>query len=407
MCSVANRLWLAIALLHRLDKRRENWGGFLVNERVLHRVRRHLLLYLYANGSFGIPALMALTLYVFYFCRNWVPEEQINAWTVAMLLSLFVRSWHLWWRWQRNNISLSWLEHEYFVAVTISAILWAMGLIFFMSHLPVTLRMMLTLFSCTYMAAAGVLLLSSDRCYYGVVLPIAGALLLELSSQYDEQWLGIMLSVGGILIFITLTRRRLSHWQVEGLYHRYTNAHMAQELRKTSEYLRLTSQLDGLTAIANRARFDKALETAWRRCNRAQAPLSLILLDVDFFKQFNDKYGHQAGDECLRRVAGLLPQVLRREDDLAARYGGEEFVLLLPFTDQPGAVQVAQTLQKKLAELAIPHGCSEAGSCVTCSMGVARLIPGLELVPGDLVAMADVALYRAKKNGRARIEIAD
>lgn len=366
-----------------------------------------MLLYLYANGSFGIPALAVLTLYVSYFCRDWVSKPQIDAWMVTMLLSLLVRSWHLWWRWRRNNISLSWLDHEYFVAVTVSAILWAMGLIFFMSHLPVTLRMMLTLLSCMYMAAAGILLLSSSRCYYGVVLPIGGALLLELSAQYDEQWLGIMLSVLCILLFITLVRRRLAHWQMEGLYHRYTNAHMAQELRRTSETLRLTSQLDGLTAIANRARFDKALETAWRRCHRAQAPLSLILIDVDFFKQFNDKYGHQAGDECLRRVAGLLPQVLRREDDLAARYGGEEFVLVLPFTDQPGAVQVAQALQKGLAELAIPHGFSEAGSSVTCSMGVARLVPGIELVPGDLVAMADVALYRAKRNGRARIEIAD
>ncbi|MGL4205858.1 MAG: diguanylate cyclase domain-containing protein [Aeromonadaceae bacterium] len=373
----------------------------------MHRVRRQLLLYLYANGSFGIPALAVLTLYVSYFCHDWVPSQQLYAWMVTMLLSLLVRSWHLWWRRQRNNISLAWLDHEYFVAVTISAILWGMGLMFFMSHLPVTLRMMLTLLSCMYMAAAGILLLSSSRCYYGVVIPIGGALLLELGSQYDEQRLGIMLSVSCILLFITLIRRRLSHWQIEGLYHRYTNAHMAQELRKTSEYLRLASQLDGLTAIANRARFDKALETAWRRCNRAQAPLSLILLDVDFFKQFNDKYGHQAGDECLRRVAGLLPQVLRREDDLAARYGGEEFVLLLPFTDQPGALQVAQALQKGLAELAIPHGYSEVGSCVTCSMGLARLVPSIELVPSDLVAMADVALYRAKKNGRARIEIAD
>lgn len=114
----------------------------------------------------------------------------------------------------------------------------------------------------------------------------------------------------------------------------------------------------------------------------------------------------QAGDECLRRVAGLLPQVLRREDDLAARYGGEEFVLVLLFTDQPGAVQVAQALQKGLAELAIPW-LFRGGFLRHLQYGVARLVPGIELVPGDPVAMADVALYRAKRNGRACIEIAD
>lgn len=374
---------------------------------MLHRIRRQLLLYLYTNGSVALPSLLLLALFVTIFCRGWVPQQQLNAWFFAVFTTLSIRGVHLWWRKRRNTVSHSWLEHEYFIGSTVTAILWAMGVIIFMSHLPITLRMVLLLFSCMYVAAAGILLLSSVRCYYGVVIPVFAALLLELGYRQDYESSAVICAVLSMGFFISLIRRRMARWQMEGLYHRYTNAHMAQELRKTSEYLRQVSQLDGLTSIANRARFDKALETAWRRCGRAQAPLSLVLLDVDFFKQFNDKYGHQAGDECLRRVASLLSQVLRREDDLAARYGGEEFVLILPFTDLSGALRVAGLVQKGLIELAIPHKMSQVSPHVTCSMGVATLIPSMELVRTELIEMADVALYRAKKNGRNRIEVAD
>lgn len=365
------------------------------------------MVYLYTNGSVALPSLLLLALFVMIFFGDWVPRTQLNAWFFALLTTLLLRALHLWWRKRRNTVSHSWLEHEYFIGSTITAILWGMGILMFMSHLPVILRMVLLLFSCMYVAAAGVLLLSSVRCYYGVIIPVFAALLLELGYRHDDQSSAVICAILSLGFFISLIRRRMVRWQMEGLYHRYTNAHMALELRKTSEYLRQVSQLDGLTSIANRARFDKALESAWRRCGRAQAPLSLILLDVDFFKQFNDKYGHQAGDECLRRVAGLLSQALRREDDLAARYGGEEFVLLLPFTDLIGAQRVASTVQKALAELAIPHKKSQVNPFVTCSMGIATLVPCMELVRSELVEMADVALYRAKKNGRNRVEVAD
>ena len=178
-------------------------------------------------------------------------------------------------------------------------------------------------------------------------------------------------------------------------------------LKQQSDKLRRLANRDGMTGVFNRRALDEILAVEFRRHMRIAAPLGLAMLDVDFFKQFNDKYGHQAGDECLRRVASLLSQVLRREDDLAARYGGEEFVLILPFTDLSGALRVAGLVQKGLSELAIPHKMSQVSPHVTCSLGVATLIPSMELVRTELVEMADVALYRAKKNGRNRIEVAD
>lgn len=182
---------------------------------------------------------------------------------------------------------------------------------------------------------------------------------------------------------------------------------MAKQLRKRTESLRVASQQDGVTAIANRGKFDEQLELQWRRCSRAAAPLALILLDVDYFKQFNDRYGHQAGDDCLRQLALVLRNVLRRDDDLAARYGGEEFVLLLPFTDVMGAKTVAEAVSQQLQDLTIPHQQSMVAERVTCSLGCACLIPQPDIASSELIEMADVALYRAKKNGRNRIEIAD
>ncbi len=183
------------------------------------------------------------------------------------------------------------------------------------------------------------------------------------------------------------------------LYHRFSNADLVAELKAVSEHLKLTSRLDGLTGIANRAHLDYCLERAWRRCHRARAPLSLVLVDVDYFKQFNDLYGHQLGDECLQQVAGLLAEVQRREDDLAARYGGEEFALLLPCTSMQGALQIAENVRVALKDLSIPHQKSLVSGRVSCSFGVATLVPDQSLSISELIQKADAALYQAKHNG--------
>jgi two-component system chemotaxis family response regulator WspR len=171
---------------------------------------------------------------------------------------------------------------------------------------------------------------------------------------------------------------------------------------KNAELQRL-SAVDGLTGLANRRRFDEALDLECRRARREVAPLSLIMTDVDFFKKYNDAYGHQGGDECLRRVASVLALGARRPADLAARYGGEEFALILPHTSAEGAAIVAETLRTGVAALNILHAGSAAAPHVTLSLGVASLEasdPALE--PKQLVELADVALYSAKRGGRNR-----
>ena len=175
-------------------------------------------------------------------------------------------------------------------------------------------------------------------------------------------------------------------------------------LKRQTDLLRSLSFLDGLTGIANRRRFDDTMAREWRRCARSHLPLSLIILDVDHFKAYNDQYGHQAGDECLRIVAEVLAERARRPSDLVARYGGEEFVCLLPETDGPGATRVAEGFRAAVAERRIPHAQSPVAPYVTISLGVATVIPSVESSPDRLAEMADQLLYRAKRSGRNRVE---
>ncbi len=166
-----------------------------------------------------------------------------------------------------------------------------------------------------------------------------------------------------------------------------------------SELQRLV-HLDGLTEVANRRGFDQHLTKEWRRLAREQAPLSLILCDIDYFKRYNDFYGHQAGDDCLRQIAQAIVRAVQRPADLVARYGGEEFAIILPNTDAEGAVQVAQSIGAEIELLNIPHAKSHVSDVVTVSLGISSQVPHQEMSIELLIATADSSLYAAKNQGR-------
>lgn len=179
---------------------------------------------------------------------------------------------------------------------------------------------------------------------------------------------------------------------------------MATRVREIIQELHRLSALDGLTNIANRRTFTQALEQEWLRSMRQDTPLSALLIDIDYFKQYNDCYGHQAGDDCLKSIASALSLAVQRPADVVARYGGEEFVILLPETDEIGAHAVAQKLQQIVATLCIPHAASPIGDTVSMSIGICTLTPGRGESSQRLIAGADRALYRAKASGRDRIK---
>lgn len=175
------------------------------------------------------------------------------------------------------------------------------------------------------------------------------------------------------------------------------------QLRQLNLELKRLANLDGLTQVANRRRFDDYLAQEWRRSIREEQYLSLILCDVDYFKAYNDCYGHLSGDECLQKIAQTMNNHVKRPADLVARYGGEEFVVVLPNTPLSGAQQVATTLKDQIEELQLPHAQSVVKPYVTMSLGVASVIPRLNLSLEELIACADQALYAAKRQGRNQI----
>jgi diguanylate cyclase (GGDEF)-like protein len=171
-------------------------------------------------------------------------------------------------------------------------------------------------------------------------------------------------------------------------------------LRQQAATLRDMAMTDILTGVANRRCIDERLEIEWRRCRRNQAPLSLIMIDIDYFKVYNDTYGHVAGDNCLQHIAPVLKRGLRRSSDLLGRYGGEEFLCLLPETPLDQAVEKANELGRTVQQLNIVHGHPPAGPVVTISRGVSATIPSGDAELADLLEVTDAMLYQAKRSGR-------
>jgi diguanylate cyclase (GGDEF)-like protein len=229
-----------------------------------------------------------------------------------------------------------------------------------------------------------------------------------LSSKEADQDLDRAIEAGGddYLIkpvsYVVLNAKIRALRRVEAM--RTKVIEVSRDLAAANRELEKLSRQDGLTGIANRRYFDSYLQTEMRRAARDHLPLSLILSDVDNFKAFNDCYGHQAGDDCLRQVATALSSAGRRPADLPARYGGEEFAMILPGTVVDGAVDVAQSVSRVIAGLAMPHARSEPGR-ITLSQGVVSLVPDQETSPEDIIERADQALYQAKQQGRNRFVV--
>lgn len=172
------------------------------------------------------------------------------------------------------------------------------------------------------------------------------------------------------------------------------------ERKKLELQLENMANNDFLTGINNRRSFDRILDKEWHRCQREKQPLSFIICDIDYFKKYNDFYGHQQGDECIKKVAQTLKNQLKRASDSVARYGGEEFVIILPNTTQDGAISLIKSIQEAISEQNIPHEKSEVAKIISLSFGLATIIPSPESSIDKLISLTDDALYEAKDNGR-------
>ncbi len=193
------------------------------------------------------------------------------------------------------------------------------------------------------------------------------------------------------------------HMELQAL--KQTLSEQSAELEATNQTLKEVATLDGITKIANRHSFDDSLSHEWKRLAREHKPLSLILCDVDCFKQYNDRYGPLEGNACLKKVAQAVKRSVRRPADLVARYGGDKLAVLLPDTDTWGAVQVAKNIQSKIRSLQINHETSEVSDQITLSLGIASIAPAHGVIPKLLIARTDEALYQAKRKERNNFSI--
>ncbi|MCC5615119.1 PleD family two-component system response regulator [Nostoc sp. CHAB 5836] len=194
------------------------------------------------------------------------------------------------------------------------------------------------------------------------------------------------------------------HWSVlrQRLRRLLQQAQVYKQLEAANQALHHLANVDGLTELANRRRFDDYFNTQWINLAQEESPLSMILCDIDFFKFYNDKYGHPAGDVCLQKVGYVLSRMAQKHQDLVARYGGEEFAVIMPYTHASGAVHIAAAIQAGVKDLQIVHDGSTVSQYVTLSMGIATVVPSWESSPSDLIVQADKALYQAKTGGRDR-----
>ncbi|WP_147534261.1 diguanylate cyclase domain-containing protein [Bacillus marasmi] len=212
-----------------------------------------------------------------------------------------------------------------------------------------------------------------------------------------EEWRlknGDLISRDAILIF--------TNGEFEGYLWQFKDI---TEQRKLELELKEASIVDGLTNILNRRFFDEAINNEWGRCSRVSKSLTLIMLDIDCFKAYNDTYGHQSGDECLIKVAQTIKDCIRRPSDIVCRYGGEEFAIILPETNQQGGLIIAEKIRLAIEGLEIPHISSIVSNVVTCSLGVATVIPSRFLTPMDIIRMSDNALYTSKNAGRNQVNL--
>jgi diguanylate cyclase (GGDEF)-like protein/PAS domain S-box-containing protein len=198
------------------------------------------------------------------------------------------------------------------------------------------------------------------------------------------------------------TEEELAHHRdhLELLVEQRTN-----ELSKANEALQKLANVDGLTQISNRRNFDEILQKELQRAIRFQHPISLMMCDIDYFKQYNDSYGHLAGDDCLISIARCLKESFKRASDVPARYGGEEFAVILPHTKHIEAKYMSERFIENISNLKIPHSRSDVSDYVTISIGVVSVLPDLPCDINALIKIADEQLYKAKQNGRNRIEM--
>jgi diguanylate cyclase (GGDEF)-like protein len=340
--------------------------------------------------------------------RNTVPRGNILAW-LLMILAIVVSRIVLYYRFQRireQPYDVAYWKNIYLFLALISGTVW--GLSAFLMF-PADDHGLIALFVLVIASLSAATTVAHSSLKWGAAAWSGPAMMLyavRCIMEREEFGYTIGFLIG--LYEFTIINQSFKHHRAitASISLKFENLKLVEELRRANEVLRQSSARDGLTGLANRTRFEEFMDREWRRALRERTPVSLIMLDIDHFKPYNDNYGHQEGDECLKKVAAVIAETIKRPADLAARYGGEEFMAVLPDTDMHGALEIAEQLRISVELLRVPHAHSSAANIVTVSIGVASLSPVHGMDHSSLIKLADTALYAAKRDGRNRVRTA-
>ncbi len=355
-----------------------------------------------------LMASFIVALVLCYAVRNIVPPARILAW-LLMVLAIIGGRIVLYRKFIKAGVGAfdgRYWSGAYLLFALLSGIIWGFSafLIF-----PAGNTALISLFVLVMASLSAATTISHSSLKFGPTLWAGPAMLfyaVRCAAEGHETENIIALLI--IVYLVTILHYAFTHHRMitSSLSLKFENLELLEEVRKANEILRRASAIDGLTGLANRQSFEEFMDREWRRAIRDQRPLSLIMADIDHFKAFNDNYGHQGGDDCLKKVASVIAEEAKRPADLAARYGGEEFMTVLPDTDLNGAIEIAERMRAKVEALAVPHEYSPTAGVVTISIGVATLIPSRGMSPSTLIRLVDTALYSAKHAGRNMVRVA-
>ena len=329
----------------------------------------------------------------------------VLTWLACLYATIGIRIWLV----KRCRIRLAATsEHDrsaatsYALTTGLSGLAWGVGGLFVLKASP--LAMVVTITAIQAMIMGGALTLGAFLpAFYAFALPAIFPLICALAFIGGAANIVLAVYSAIFLVLVMDIAKRLNNSLRQVWKLTFEKEYLVNELIKANDQQTVLANTDGLTGIANRRRFDEVLEHEYARLSRTGSPLSLLILDVDHFKAYNDTYGHVAGDECLKRIAKIFQTQLNRPSDIAARYGGEEFAVILPDTDNLGAVRLAELIRVETENFQIRHESSTTADRVTVSIGVVTLITSGCRASTDMITIADQCLYRAKSEGRNRV----